>query len=213
VRSLIEQGAVYEADGRLQWNPGTAIADIAIPDSLQALLMARMDRLDQETRSTLQIASVIGRSFYYRILLAISDSAMTVDKHLRSLERVELLREAGRQPELEYIFKHELARDAAYATILNRRRREFHLRVAEAIETLFEGRLEEHAHRLAQHFELAGEDARAAKYFETAGDVALSLHAQAEAEAHFARALAAARRLPEAAEAINRLEAKRPRLQ
>jgi class 3 adenylate cyclase len=212
VHSLIEQGAVYESDGRLQWNPGTAIADIAIPDSLQALLMARMDRLDQETRSTLQIASVIGRSFYYRILLAISDSAMTVDKHLRSLERVELLREAGRQPELEYIFKHELARDAAYATILNRRRREFHLRVAEAIETLFEGRLEEHAHRLAQHFELAGDDERAARYFEMAGDVALSLHAQTEAEAHFGRALAAARRLPEAADAINRLEAKLPTL-
>ncbi len=210
VRSLIEQGAVYREGVALRWKAGISVADIAIPDSLQSLLVARIDRLDEEARHTLQMASVIGRSFYYRILLAISDSAMTVDKHLRALERVELLREAGRLPELEYIFKHELARDAAYATILNRRRREFHLRVAEAIESLFEGRLEEHAHRLAQHFELAGDDARAAKYFEMAGDVALSLDAGSEAEAHFVRALAAAGRLPEAGEAVSRLEAKRP---
>jgi class 3 adenylate cyclase len=210
VRSLIDQGAVYREGEDLRWRAGTSVGDIAIPDSLQALLVARIDRLDQEARHTLQMASVIGRSFYYRILLAISDSAMTVDKHLRALERIELLREAGRMPELEYIFKHELARDAAYATILNRRRREFHLRVGEAMESLFEGRLEEHAHRLAQHFELAGEDARAAKYFEMAGDVAASLDGRAEAGAHFSRAIAAARRLPEAAEAIGRLEGKRP---
>ena len=211
VRSLMEQGAVYRDEGgSLRWKAGTDLAAIAIPDSLQALLMARIDRLDQEARHTLQMAAVIGRSFYYRILLAISDSAMSVDKHLRSLERVELLREAGRLPELEYIFKHELARDAAYATILNRRRREFHQRVAEAIEKLFEDRLEEHAHRLAQHFELGGDDAKAAKYYEMAGDVAAGLDGRTEAQAHFSRALAAAKRLPDAADAVSRLEAKRP---
>jgi predicted ATPase len=155
------------------------------------------------------MASVIGRSFYYRILQAISDSAMAVDKHLRSLERVELLKEAGRMPELEYIFKHELARDAAYATILNRRRRAFHLRVAEAMEQLFAGRLEEHAHRLAQHFEQAGEDERAVKYYEMAGEVAAGIHAHAEGVAHYERALEAARRAGAPAEDVARLEASR----
>jgi predicted ATPase len=210
VRSLIEQGAVYHEGGDLRWKSGVSIADIAIPDSLQALLMARIDRLDEETRSTLQMAAVIGRSFYYRILLAISDSAMTVDKHLRSLERVELLREAGRLPELEYMFKHELTRDAAYATILNRRRREFHLRVAEAIEKLFEGRLEEQAHRLARHFELAGDDTQATKYFEMAGDVAASLDGRTEAAAHYERAAASAKRASLGIETIERIRAKVP---
>jgi class 3 adenylate cyclase len=209
VQTLIEQKVICRTAGGLSWNGDTSAAEIAIPDNLQALLMARIDRLDDETRSTLQMASVIGRSFYYRILQAISDSAMALDKHLHSLERVELLKEAGRMPELEYMFKHELARDAAYATILNRRRRAFHLQVAEAMETLFAGRLEEHAHRLAQHFERAGEDERAMKYYEMAGEVAAGIHAHAEGVAHYARALEAARRAGAPAEDVARLEASR----
>jgi class 3 adenylate cyclase len=209
VRTLIEQGAVKQSDGRLSWNKEVPLSDLAIPDTLQALLMARMDRLDQETRLTMQMASVIGRQFYYRILLAISESAMTVDKHLHSLERVELLREAGRKPELEYVFKHELARDAAYATILNRKRREFHKRVAEAIEQIFTERIEDHAHRLAQHFELGGEDARAAHYYEVAGDAASAIGAGIEATAQFGRAIDAARRAGIDAAKIAELESKR----
>jgi predicted ATPase len=212
VRSLVDEGVVQRNDdGSLQWNAAAGASEIAIPDSLQALLVARMDRLDQETRATLQMASVIGRSFYYRILLAISDSAMSVDRHLRSLERVELLREAGRLPELEYAFKHELARDAAYATILNRRRRAFHRQVAEAIESLFAGRLEEHAHRLAQHFELAGDDAQAARYFEMAGDAAVALDARIDAATQFDRAAAAAQRAADEV-AASRVSGKRAML-
>jgi predicted ATPase len=210
VRTLIEQGAVKDAGNGLAWNSGVQLSELAIPDTLQALLMARMDRLDQETRSTLQMASVIGRQFYYRILLAISDTAMTVDRHLHSLERVELLREAGRKPELEYIFKHELARDAAYATILNRKRREFHKRVGEAMEQIFTERIEDHAHRLGQHFELAGEDDRAAKYYEIAGDAASAIGAGIEADTQFLRAIGAARRAGIDEARIAQLESKRP---
>jgi class 3 adenylate cyclase len=208
VRSLLDQGLIGEVGGKLEWQGGVDLSEITIPDSLQALLMARMDRLDRETRATLQMASVIGRQFYYSILLAISEGAMTIDKHLRSLERVELLREAGRKPELEYVFKHELARDAAYATILNRRRREFHLRVAQAMETIFADRLDEHAHRLARHFELAGSDERAARYYEMAGDVAAALGASADGGDQYARALAAARRFGAPDAQITRLGVK-----
>ncbi len=210
VRSLLDQGLITNVDGKLEWTGGVDLSEITIPDSLQALLMARMDRLDQETRATLQMASVIGRQFYYRILLAISDDAMTVDKHLRSLERVELLREAGRNPELEYVFKHELARDAAYATILNRRRREFHLHVAQAIEAIFADRLDEHAHRLARHFELAGDDQSAARYYEMAGDAAAALGASEDGVDQYSRALAAARRFGAPDDEIMRLRSKHP---
>jgi predicted ATPase len=171
--------------------------------------MARIDRLDEQTKSTLQTASVIGRSFYYRILETISDSAIALDKQLGSLERAELLREAGRTPELEYIFKHDLARDAAYGSILNRKRREVHRRVAEAIERLFPERLEEHAHRIAQHFALAGDDEKALKYYAMAGEAAAGLYAGAEGAAHFAGAIEAARRLGLAPDELARLEAKR----
>lgn len=207
VRTLIEQGAVMKTDSGLQWKPGTKVADIPIPDSLQALLMARIDRLDEQTKSTLQAASVIGRAFYYRILENISDSALVLGKQMLSLERAELLREAGRVPELEYMFKHDLARDAAYGSILNRKRREFHKRVAQAMETIFHDRLEEHAHRLGQHFALAGEHNRAMHYFTMAGEAAAALHATTESAAHFGQALDAARQMGDAV-AIARLEAK-----
>ena len=208
VRSLIDQGVVEPSGNGLKWRVGAEISEIAIPDSIQALLMARIDRLDEQTRSTLQAASVIGRAFYFRILETISESAIALDKQINSLERAELLREAARMPELEYMFRHDLARDAAYSTILNRKRREFHLRVAEAIEKLFPDRLEEHAHRLGQHFSLAGDHERAMKYFAMAGEVAEGLHAIDESADHFARALEAARQHGAHADQIARFEAR-----
>ncbi len=213
VRTLIDQGVVKQTDDGLRLEAATNVAEIAIPDTLQALLMARIDRLDQETRSTLQMASVIGRSFLYSILKKISESAMKLDKQLISLERVELLRESGRMPELEYMFKHELARDAAYGSLLNRRRREFHRKVGEAIETIFVGRLEEHAHRLAQHFALAGDDAKAQSYYEMAGETAASMHAIAEGASHFEHALHCARQAGAPGADIARLEARRSALE
>jgi predicted ATPase len=209
VRSLVEQGFVTPTGAGLHWKSDAKLDEIAIPDSLQALLMARIDRLDTQTRLTLQTASVIGRSFLYRVLEKISDSAITLDKQLGSLERAELLREAGRMPELEYIFKHDLARDAAYNTILNRKRREVHQRVAEAIESLFPDRLEEHAHRIAQHFALAGINEKAVKYFAMAGEAAACMHATAEGAAHYAGAVEAARQSGAGSDEIARLEARR----
>ena len=200
VRSLIEQGIVYQTDDGLRWKATTKLEDIAIPDTLHALLVARIDRLDAETRSTLQLASVNGRSFFARILKAVSDQAMALDQHLGALQRVELVREVVRKPELEYIFKHELARDAAYNTILLRRRRELHKLVGEAIEAMFGDRSEEYAHRLAQHFSVGGDCDKSYRYYVMAGDAAAAMSADAEAADHFARALQAAEtlKLPDA---------------
>jgi predicted ATPase len=106
------------------------------------------------------------------------------------------------------MFKHDLARDAAYNSMLNRKRRDFHLRVAEAMETLFHDRLEEHAHRLAQHFLLAGDHERAVRYFTMAGEAAEGLHATEESAAHFGQALDSARALGHA-DLIATLEARK----
>jgi class 3 adenylate cyclase len=195
VRTLIEQGVVYQTEDGLRWKAATRVEDIAIPDTLHGLLSARIDRLDADVRATLQLASVIGRSFYLRVLEAISDSTRALDKDLATLQRVELVREAMRKPELEYIFKHELARDAAYHTILLRRRRELHRQVGEAIEGLFRDKTEDNAHRLGQHFAAAGDAAKAYRYFVMAGEVAVAVMAHAEAADHFAHALEAADKL------------------
>src|SRR5690606_9775600 len=134
------------------------------------------------------------------------------DRQLGALERVELLREAGRTPELEYVFKHELARDAAYGSLLSRRRRDVHRQVGEAIETLFADRLAEHAHRLGQHFALAGESARAQEYFAMAGETAAGLDANAEGAMFFSRAAECARAAGADGGAIEALEAQSARL-
>jgi class 3 adenylate cyclase len=196
VRSLIEQGIVYQTDDGLRWKAATKLEDLAIPDTLHALLGARIDRLDAETRATLQLASVIGRTFDLRILKAVSASTTSLDLQLAALQRVELVREVTRKPKLEYTFKHELARDAAYHTILLRRRPELHRQVGEAMETLFRDRIEEHAHRLAQHFAAGGDGDKAYRYYVMAGEAAAAVSADAEAADHFVHALEAAETLP-----------------
>ena len=195
VRSLIDREIVQQTEDGLRWRSSPRLEDVAIPDTLQALLVARIDRLDAETRATLQLASVIGRTFDVRILKAVSASPMSLDLELAALQRVELVRQLARKSGLEYIFKHELARDAAYNTILLRRRRELHRQVGEAMEALFSDRIEEQAHRLAQHFVAGGESEKAYRYYVMAGDAAAAVSADAEAADHFARALQAAESL------------------
>ena len=194
IRSLIEDGVIerrpaVESGRAATWQAARRVTALDVPDNLQNLLLARIDRLEVETRRTLQLASVIGRTFYERLLEKISEVSDRLWRHLNDLQRVELIMESARLPELEYMFRHELMRDAAYYSILRRERRIFHRRVAEAIEQLYADRLEEEAHRLAYHYEQAGETARALKYYEMAGDTALHLYANAEAADHFAHAI------------------------
>lgn len=198
VRTLIESGLVQRDESGMHWQASPqAAAEMAlsIPDTLQALLLARIDRMEKEARRTLQLASVIGRSFYYRVLQAIADMQNNLDQRLLELQRAELIREGARWPELEYMFRHELTRDAAYNSILRRQRRLYHRAVGETIENLFPDRLEEEAHRLAYHFEEAMMLSKALKYYRLAGDKAARLYANREAIDHYRRAISLSRRL------------------
>jgi len=189
VRVLVDHGVVQRDESGLRWKAAASYEEIEIPDNLQALLLARIDRLEKDTRRTLQLASVIGRSFYHRVLQAIVAAVSDLDQQLVTLQRVELIRELGRRPELEYIFRHELTRDAAYKSILRRQRRQFHRAVGEAIEQLFPDRLEEEAHLLAYHFAEAGDLGRGLRYYTLAGDKAAGLFANTEASQHYRHAL------------------------
>ncbi len=193
IRSLLDSGALQQSAGELHWNPGQSTAQISIPGNVQALLAARIDRLEKDSRHTLQLAAVIGRNFYRRVLDTISDTAAILDEQLRELEALAFIREAARLPEVEYAFRHALTRDAAYATILRRRRRQFHKRVGEAFEALFPDRLEEEAHRLAEHFSEALILDKAQHYYTMAGDHAGRLYANNEAIEHYGKAIRLAR--------------------
>jgi class 3 adenylate cyclase/tetratricopeptide (TPR) repeat protein len=191
VQSLIEIGVLVKDDqgeGESNWKAARVVDEITIPDTVQALLQARIDRLDENTRQTLQKAAVIGRTFYYRVLKAISENGVVLAKSIAELEKAGLIREAARQNEVEYQFMHSLTQETAYKSILRKRRREYHLKVGEAIERLFPDGLEEAAPLLAYHFSEAGDD-RSLDYYRLAGDHAYRLYATTEAAAHYKRAL------------------------
>ena len=191
------------------------VEDLAIPDNVQALLAARIDQLEKGLRRTLQLASIIGRSFYRRILYWAMEVKTSLDEHLTALQRVELIRVAAQVPELEYTFRHEMTRDVACQSILRRQRRRYHRRVGEALETLFPERLEELAPQLDYHFYEGRDDERALKYYVMAGDAAARLYANEEAAGHYGRALEMARELNDhqaEARLLRNLELLRPYL-
>jgi tetratricopeptide (TPR) repeat protein len=188
VRSLITSGAVVrdEAGG---WRLTDRTADVSIPGTIQGVIVARVDRLDDDVKQVLKIASVIGRSFLYRVLNALDDADTALDEHLAGLKELELIRERRKQPELEFLFTHALVQEATYDSILVDRRRKLHLDVATAIESLFPDRLDEFAGVLAHHFTAAEEWERAQHYLFRAGDQAGRMAGDAEALARYRQAL------------------------
>jgi len=189
IRSLIDSESIVRDDAGTYWRATRPVEDIAIPDTLQGVLMARIDRLEEDARRVLQMASVIGRIFPYRVLVAIAHEAVELRPHLSALQREEMIRERMRVPELEYIFKHHLTQEAAYNGLLRRERRLFHRQVAEALERLFPDRIEEQLGLLAHHWEAAGERDKAVEYLRRAGEQAAAQYASAEAVGYFSRAL------------------------
>jgi len=213
IRTLIDTGAIARDESGMRWRAETDVQEITIPDNLLALLSSRIDRLEEEPRRTLQLSSVIGRSFYHGVLKLITEPSVTLDRQLNTLQWAELIREAARLPELEYTFQHDLTREAAYNSILLRERREFHLRVGEAVEQLFGDRLEENAHLLAHHFQQADDKERALKYSVLAADVAARLYANAEAITQYTRAIEIAKEVESSSEQLISLYLSRGRAQ
>jgi len=199
VRTLIEKGAVVAEDRpengamRRYWRATSKSAVIDIPDSLQGLLTSRIDRLEEDTRHIMQLASVIGRSFYHRVLTELGkQEALTVgvvEEKIGRLVRLEMIKEAARVPEVEYKFRNPLTQEIAYQTILLKRRREFHRRVGAVLESLFKDQLAELAPRLAYHFAEGQQAEKALIYYTMAGDSAFRLFALEGALTNYERAL------------------------
>ncbi|MBN1178248.1 MAG: AAA family ATPase, partial [Anaerolineae bacterium] len=190
IRSLLDEGAIAHDVSTDRWVAAREVDDIAIPDTLHGVLMARIDRLEEETKRVLQLASVIGRIFFYRVLAAIAQEERSLDTRVATLQREEMIRERTRQPELEYIFKHHLTQEAAYNGLLKKDRRTFHRQVAQALERLFPDRIDEQAGLLAYHWEQAEEAEQAVAYLLKAGDQARIIYAHREAIDYYERALA-----------------------
>jgi class 3 adenylate cyclase len=181
VRSLVSQRVLVPRRDGAGWQLGKAVDQVQLPDTLQGLIVARIDRLDDEIKQALKLASVIGRSFFDRVLEAISDARHALPEQLKSLEGLELIRQKLNAPEPEHIFKHALVQEAAYGSMLEDSRRGIHRRVAQAIELLFADRLDEFSSLLAHHFTCAEDWDQAQVWLFRAGDLAGRMAADTEA--------------------------------
>jgi class 3 adenylate cyclase/tetratricopeptide (TPR) repeat protein len=195
VRTLIEAKAILRDPSTNSWKITEEVTKIAIPDTIQGVIMARIDRLDEEVKHVLRLAAVIGRSFLYSVLKAIEVQVDHLDEDLSELQQVELILERRRDPELEYIFRHALAQEATYESILHQQRRELHDRVGKAIEELFSDRLEEFYGLLAYHYARAEAWEKAHSFLLKAGDEAGRMAADAEALNYYQQAMDAYQRL------------------
>jgi len=187
IRSFIDEGAVvikgegFEVTDRL--------ATMSIPRTINEVLMARIDRLDQKTRDLVKTASVIGRNFFYRILAEVAKTIEDMDSRLEYLEEIQLIRERKRMEELEYLFKHALAQEVTYDSILVQRRKELHKNVADSIEKVFSERLSDFYGMLAFHYSQAEDLDKTEEYLIKAGEESLKSSASAEALHYYQQAL------------------------
>ncbi len=194
VRTLIDGGAIVRADQR--WQLASEIEVEAVPDTLQGVIMARIDRLPGEARRTLQLASVFGRTFSYLTLNGLAHEAglaAQLDVSLAALQRAELIREQKRTPELEYGFAQAMLRDVAYESLPVRDRRVYHRLVGRQIEEIHgEDEREEVYEVLAHHYSLSDDRAAALSYSIKAGHKTRSAYANKEAISFYRQAEAMA---------------------
>ena len=190
-RALIDLGGLVYDPVAEAWQATGSLETIVIPQTVQGVIMARIDRLQDDVKQVLKMAAVIGRSFFYRVLSAIAHADRALDHHLDELQKIEMIREKSRTPEIEYFFKHALAQEAAYESILFERRRQLHREVAECMEGLFAERLEEFYGLLAYHYARAEVWEKAQEYLFKSGDQAGRVAADAEALGHYRQALVA----------------------
>ena len=190
LRSLFDAGLVLvEGD---QVIATTTFEDLDVPDTLQGVIAARIDRLPAADKHTLQTAAVIGRVFQEPVLAWLVEREGVCEHlaaHLAELQRRELVR---RRTEVELVFKHAITQDVTYHSLLVSRREELHHVTAQAIESLFPDQLAELSGTLAHHYERAGEPAKALQYLIVAAKRAAATYSNAEAIAYYRAALEAA---------------------
>ena len=185
--SLLENGSIRREKN--QCFLAQAPDEIQVPDTIQGIIAARMDRLEDNLKRTMQVASVIGRDFAFRILRIITGMREELKSYLINLQGLEFIYEKRLFPELEYIFKHALTQEVAYNSLLMKRRKELHERIGQAIEKIYPERLEEFYEMLAYHYYMGQDWAKALNYLARAGDKFAAAYSNREALDSYARAL------------------------
>ena len=185
--SLLENGSIQKKDH--QYVLTKEASEIEVPDSIQAIIAARIDRVEDNLKRIMQVASVIGREFAYRILQTIMGMREELKYSLINLQGLEFIYEKRLFPELEYIFKHALTQEVAYNSLLQRRRKDIHEKIGSAIEELYPDRLEEYYELLAYHYVRSDNKKKAVDYLDLANQRAAKLNAMEDAKSYFIDAM------------------------
>jgi class 3 adenylate cyclase/tetratricopeptide (TPR) repeat protein len=189
-KTLLDLGVLRRENGTLRLVKGGGA--VSVPDTIQDIIMARLDRLGEDGKRTMQVASVIGREFVVRLLSRVSEMSERLEHLLRELQGLELIYEKGALHEPSYIFKHAVIQDVAYGSLLRERRKTLHRAVGSALEELYPDRIAEHYEELAHHFSQGEEWAKAFAYLAHSGDRAKDAGANQAALAWYTQALDAA---------------------
>ena len=195
---LITQEIVNKADGnpffleQLALHAGEARdlrSDLMVPNTIHDVVMARIDRLPEETKRLLQTAAVIGREFPLRLLKAVWKGVGSLEEQLRELSRLEFVDERVETEGSVYVFRHALTQETAYGSLLERHRRVYHGAVGHALEGLYDGRAHEVAELLALHFGRSNEAEKSVDYAILAAEKSQRRWANSEALTYFNDAL------------------------
>jgi class 3 adenylate cyclase/predicted ATPase len=167
-----------------------ALPSHEIPSTLQDLVMARLDRMDDE-RELAQLAATLGREFSYDVLAAVtSEDEPTLQAELAKLVQAEILYPKGSPPRCTYIFKHALLEDALYNALVKSKRQQFHQRIATVLDERFPQTTQTHPELLAHHSTEAGLTEQAIGYWLKAGLRSRERAAESEAIGHLTKGLA-----------------------
>ncbi len=193
--SLLQNGSIQKEDDRFVL--ARDVSTDQVPDNIQGIIAARMDRLEANLKTTMQVAAVIGREFAFRILETITEMKEELKSRLVNLQGLEFIYEKKLFPDLEFIFRHALVQEVAYNSLLINRRKEIHEKIGRAIENLYAQRLEEFYEMLAYHYSKSGKLAKAYEYLKDSAKKAVRNHATFEAVRFYKEAMAVLCLLPQ----------------
>jgi predicted ATPase len=196
-KTVLESGLLREATKRFELKG--PLPPLAIPSTLHASLLARLDRL-AAVKDVAQIGAVIGREFSYALIAAAAAIPESVLRDgLAQLVAAELIYQRGIPPDATYQFKHALVQDASYASLVRSRRQQLHAQIAKAVEEQFPDVMAREPEVLAHHFTAAGLTERGIFYWRRAGQQASDRSANVEAAAYFNVGLELLKQLPDTA--------------
>ncbi len=192
--TLLQNGSIQKKDD--QFVLTRDISSDQVPDTIQGIIAARMDRLEESLKRIMQVAAVIGREFAFRILETITEMKEELKSGLVNLQGLEFIYEKSLFPDLEYIFRHALVQEVAYNSLLLNRRKEIHEKIGRAIESLYPQRLEEFCEMLAYHYSKSGNLAKAYQYLKGSAEKAVRNDAVVEAVRFYREAMEVLSQLP-----------------